>query len=169
MNTQGVDTVRQEDGTSESQMSEHAKQDSFIIAPDDRILVTGAGGFIGSRVVESLVDRGFRNLVCLARPSSELARIEAILKRRPLGTRIEVLRGNLLRRTDCEAACKEVSVIFHLAAGTGEKSFPDAFMNSVVATRNLIEASLRCARLQRFVLVSSFSVYTNRQKSRCLD
>ena len=34
-------------------------------------------------------------------------------------------------------------VIFHLAAGTGEQLFPDAFMNSVVTTRNLLDASLR--------------------------
>ena len=143
--------------------------DSFIIGPDDRILVTGASGFIGSRVVESLVDRGFRNLVCFARPSSEASRIEAIVERRPPRARIEVLKGNLLSRADCEAACKDVAVIFHLAAGTGQKSFPDAVMNSVVTTRNLLEASLQCGSLQRFVLVSSFAVYTNRQKSRRLD
>jgi nucleoside-diphosphate-sugar epimerase len=144
-------------------------QHPFIIAPDDRILVTGAPGFIGSRVLESLVDHGFRNLVCLVRPSSDLAGIEAIAKRRFSQGRIEVLKGNLLSLTDCEAACNDVAVIYHLVAGTGEKSFPDAFMNSVVTTRNLLEASLRCKRLQRFVLVSSFSVYTNRQKSRRLD
>ncbi len=55
-------------------------------------------------------------------------------------------------------------VIFHLAAGTGEKSFPDAFLNSVVATRNLLEASLRFGSLRRFVLVSSFAVYSNCDK-----
>lgn len=169
MNTRGADIASQENGSPPSHVAKHAIHDSFIIAPDDRILVTGAAGFIGSRVVESLVERGFRNLVCFARPSSELAGIEAIVKRRPLGARIEVLKGNLLCRADCEAACKDVVVIFHLAAGTGEKNVPDAFMNSVVTTRNLLEASLRYARLQRFVLVSSFSVYTNRQKSRCLD
>jgi nucleoside-diphosphate-sugar epimerase len=80
-----------------------------------------------------------------------------------------VLKGNLLSREDCEAACKDVTVIFHLAAGTGEKSFPDAFMNSAVTTRNLLDASLRYAGLRRFVLVSSFTVYSNRQKSRLLD
>lgn len=143
--------------------------DYFIIAPQDPILVTGAAGFIGSRVVERLLDRGFRNLICLARPSSDVAAIESIVKRRTPGVQIELLKGNLLSRTDCEAACKNVAVIFHLAAGTGEKSFPDAFMNSVVATRNLLEASLCSARLQRFVLVSSFTVYNNRQKSRRLD
>lgn len=144
-------------------------RDSFIVESDDRILVTGATGFIGCRVVESLVDRGFRNILCFARPSSELEGIEAIIERRSPGARIEIFKGNLLSRPDCEAACKNVAIILHLAAGTGEKSFPDAFMNSVVATRNLLEAGLRFTRLRRFVLVSSFAVYTNRQKSRRLD
>jgi nucleoside-diphosphate-sugar epimerase len=143
--------------------------DSFIIGPDDRILVTGAAGFIGSRVVESLVDRGFRKVVCFTRPSSYVDRLEASIKGRPPGTYIEVLRGNLLSRADCEAASKDVSVIYHLAAGTGEKSFPDSFMNSVVTTRNLLEASAQNVSLKRFVVVSSFAVYSNRQESRCLD
>jgi nucleoside-diphosphate-sugar epimerase len=143
--------------------------DSFIIAPDDRILVTGAAGFIGSRVVENLVDHGFRNVVCLVRPSSNVVRLEASIKSQPPGTRIEALRGNLLSRADCEAATKGATVIYHLAAGTGEKSFPDAFMNSVVTTRNLLEASVQHACLKRFVLVSSMTVYTNRQKSTLLD
>lgn len=143
--------------------------DSFIISPDDRILVTGAAGFIGVRVVEDLLDRGFRNLACFVRPSSKLAGLEALIERQPRSARIDIVKGNLLSRADCEAACKDAAVVLHLAAGTGEKSFSDAFMNSVVTTRNLLDACLGHARLRRFVLVSSFSVYTNRQKSRRLD
>jgi nucleoside-diphosphate-sugar epimerase len=149
--------------------SESATNASFAIALQDRILVTGAAGFIGGHVVESLVERGFRNIGCFVRPSSDLRAIEAVVDRRPVGARIEVFKGNLLSRADCDAACKDVAVIYHLAAGTGEKSFPDAFMNSVVTTRNLLAASLQYTDLRRFVLVSSFSVYTNRQSSRCLD
>ena len=145
-----------------------APKQENIIGPDDRILVTGAAGFIGARVVECLLDRGFRNIACLSRPSSDLARIEAAIERRQ-GARIDILRGNLLSREDCDAACQGATLILHLAAGTGEKSFPDAYMNSVVATRNLLEAGRRYANLRRFVLVSSFTVYTNRQKSRRLD
>src|SRR5580704_1926480 len=143
----------------------------FIIGPDDRILVTGASGFIGSRVLQNLLDRGLRNIVCLVRPSSDLSEIEAMIERRQPDARIDVHKGNLLSRTDCEAAARDVAVIYHLAAGTGEKSFPDAFLNSVVATRNLIEASLRFGSLRRFVLVSSFAVYSNRDKpnGRLLD
>jgi nucleoside-diphosphate-sugar epimerase len=137
---------------------------SRIITPQDRILITGAAGFIGSAVVENLHSRGFRNLVCFTRPSSNSSRLNHEIE-----ADIQVFRGNLLSREDCEAACKDVTVIYHLAAGTGEKSFPDAYMNSVVAMRNLLEASLRSARLKRFVLVSSFTVYTNRQRSSRLD
>ena len=150
-----------------SQTAQHA----FIIGSDDLILITGATGFIGSRLVESLLDRGFRNLRCFARPSSEGRRLDALSKRCSNGVQIEVIKGNLLSRDDCFTATKDVAVIFHLAAGRGEKSFPDAFMNSVVTTRNLLEASLLHRRLRRFVNVSSFAVYTNTQKStgRVLD
>jgi nucleoside-diphosphate-sugar epimerase len=142
------------------------ERDAFIIGADDPILVTGATGFIGSGVLENLLDRGFRNLRCFARPSSEMARVEAIAGRRRDGARVEVIKGNLLSREDCVTATKDVAVIFHLAAGRGEKSFPDAFMNSVVTTRNLLEASLRHTCLRRFVSISSFAVYTNTQKPR---
>ncbi len=140
--------------------------DASIIGVGDLILVTGATGFIGSRVVRSLLGRGFRNLRCFARPSSEGARLEALSCPRHDGARVEVFKGNLLSNEDCTGATKDAAVIFHLAAGRGEKSFPDAFMNSVVTTRNLLEASLRHQCLRRFVNISSFAVYTNAQKRR---
>ena len=67
------------------------ERDDYIIGPDDRILITGATGFIGPRLVESVLDRGFRNLLCFARPSSELARLEAVASRRGVGARVEVV------------------------------------------------------------------------------
>jgi nucleoside-diphosphate-sugar epimerase len=146
-----------------------AESSDFIVAPNDRILVTGAAGFIGSRVVEMLISRGFRNLLCFTKPSTNRRRIEEVLQRNVPGANIELIEGNLLSKADCEAACKDVSVILHLAAGMGGKSFPDVFMNTVVCTRNLLEASVKVASVKRFLLVSSFTVYTNRQRSRRLD
>ena len=135
--------------------------DPSIIGLDDPILVTGAAGFIGPRVVGELLRRGFRDIRALVRPSSNLARLESVGRGSDSG-RLTVVTGNLLSRPDCAAAAADVTVVFHLAAGRGEKSVPDAFMNSVVTTRNLLEACVERARLRRFVNVSSLSVYSNR-------
>ena len=142
------------------------QRDDLIVGRDDLILVTGATGVIGARVVESLLGLGFRNLRCFVRPSSKLARVEALSGLRRDGAGVEIVRGNLLSVEDCIAATSDAAVVFHLAAARGEKSFPDAFMNSVVTTRNLLEACLRHRSLSRFVSISSFAVYTNRQKGR---
>jgi nucleoside-diphosphate-sugar epimerase len=137
----------------------------FIIGPDDPILVTGVTGFIGPALVQSLLNHGFRNLRAFARPSSDVTRLEAVARCRRGEARIDVIRGNLLSREDCVTATRGVAVIFHLAT-SGRTSFPDAFMNSVVTTRNLLESSLRYTRLRRFVNISSFAVYTNARKPR---
>jgi nucleoside-diphosphate-sugar epimerase len=150
----------------ETQHSPNMATEGSIIGPDDLILVTGAAGFIGARVVQNLLDRGHRNMRCLVRPSSDLARLYKVFDRHAKDARPEVLTGNLLSREDCFKAARDVPVIYHLAAGTGTKSFSDAFMNSVVTTRNLLDASLEHKCLRRFVNLSSFAVYTNRNKPR---
>lgn len=138
---------------------------------DDLVLVTGATGFIGVKVVENLLGRGFRRIRCFTRPSSSMTRLSALLEQYQGQAKVELIRGNLMRREDCLAAANEAKVIYHLAAGAGEKSFADAFMNSVVTTRNLLDAVLQQGALRRFVNVSSFTVYTNREKphGRILD
>ena len=79
---------------------------------------------------------------------------------------VEIFRGNLLSQDDCMNAAKEVAVIYHLAIGSTGKSFPNAFMNTVIPTRNLLEASLEHKSLKRFVNTSSFAVYSNRNKPK---
>jgi nucleoside-diphosphate-sugar epimerase len=131
-----------------------------IAAQSDRILVTGSNGFIGAKVVEILLEYGFANLRCFVRPSSRLDRLEAVLRKFPSARKTEMVSGDLLSREDCRRAADGVSVIFHLAAGF-DKSFAGAFMNSALATRNLMDAFLQDGRPKRLVVVSSFAVYSN--------
>jgi nucleoside-diphosphate-sugar epimerase len=137
-------------------------EDSFIIQQDDPILITGATGFIGSRVLANLLERGFRRVVCFVRQSSDIAGLNAINKRL-VGSHVSIVQGNLLSPKDCAAATRDIAVIYHLAAGGSSKSFPDAVMNTVIPTRNLLEGALQHGCLKRFVNVSSLAVYSNRQ------
>jgi nucleoside-diphosphate-sugar epimerase len=133
-------------------------EDRFIADYTDLLLVTGANGFIGSKVVETLLGYGFKNLRCFVRPSGNLDSLKGIISTNDC--RIELFQGNLLSREDCQKAAAGAAVIFHLAAGI-EKTFPGCFLNSVVTTRNLLDAVLQSASLKRFLNVSSFAVYTN--------
>ena len=142
-----------------------------IIEQDDLILITGAAGFIGSQVLKRLLDRGFRNIRCFLRPSGDSTKVAALAKEFGSAAKVELFKGNLLSQQDCAAAVKGVSVVYHLAAGRGEKLVADAFMNSVVTTRNLLDACGSEGGIWRFVSISSFSVYSNCQKpgGRLLD
>lgn len=136
---------------------------SFIVQPDETVLITGATGFIGPALIESLLQKGFRNLRAFVRPSSDFSRLEAVARSNANTAYLDVVRGNLLSRDDCLRATEGAAVVFHLAT-SGDKSFPDAYLNSVVTTRNLIESSLQQRALRRFVNVSSFAVYDNSQR-----
>lgn len=132
----------------------------YIASKADRILITGSNGFIGSRVVEILLEYGFRNLRCLVRSANRLGRLENVFSRSEGGKNLTLLTGDLLSIDDCRKATEGVSIIYHLAAGM-EKSFAGAFMNSALATRNLMDAFLQCGKPKRFVNVSSFALYSN--------
>jgi nucleoside-diphosphate-sugar epimerase len=137
----------------------------YIVAPGDRILVTGSSGFIGIHVVETLLEYGFTNLRCFVRASSEIGRLREVLSRFRAESKIEMIIGDLLSRDDCRRASEGVSVVLHLAAGM-EKSFAGAFMNSALTTRNLMDAFLEFGQPKRFVNVSSFAVYSNLKLKR---
>ena len=78
---------------------------------------------------------------------------------------IQILRGNLLARSDCQHAVEGASIIYHLAAGI-DKTYPGCFLNSVVTTRNLLDVAVKEPNLKRFVNVSSIAVYSNEKLPR---
>jgi nucleoside-diphosphate-sugar epimerase len=134
--------------------------EEHIISRADRILVTGSNGFVGVKVVETLLQNGYSNVRCFMRPSGSLDRLKEVISRFAFPDVVELISGDLLSKEDCQRAAESVSVIYHLAAGF-DKSFAGAFMNSAIATRNLMDAFMRAGDPKRFVNVSSFAVYSN--------
>src|SRR5690606_23509043 len=111
-------------------------QREFIATPADTVLVTGSNGFIGTRVVDTLLEYGFQRIRCLVRASSRLERLKEVIAKRSAADRVEILTGDLTSGEDCIRAAQDVAIIYHLAAGF-DKSFAGAFMNSALSTRNL--------------------------------
>ena len=137
--------------------------DHSIISKTDTILITGAGGFVGYKVLETLLEYGFKKLRCLVRSDRNLSKLQHMAFAADVD--VEFYQGNLLSRDDCQNAVKDISVIYHLAAGV-EKSYPGCFLNSVVATRNLLDATIKEPSLKRFVNTSSIAVYSNEKINR---
>jgi len=135
----------------------------LLIQKDEPILVTGANGFIGARVVDNLLRRGYQRITCLVRSGDSVASWMT-------GTnggvgRAKVVQGNLLSPADCSRAVEDATVIYHLAAST-DKSFAGSYLSTVVATRNLLDATVVARKVKRFVNVSSFAVYSNWQLAK---
>jgi nucleoside-diphosphate-sugar epimerase len=140
-----------------------------IIDSDDVILVTGANGFIGSRVLERLIQYGFKNLRCFIHQDSDPEPLERFAEEHS-SARLEIFPGDLVTKRDCKKAVRDAALIFHLAAGFG-KSFKLVNRDSVVGTRNLLDAVARAGQIKRFLNVSSFTVYSTRKlkKGAVLD
>jgi UDP-glucose 4-epimerase len=76
----------------------------------NRILLTGASGFVGAHVARLLVEQG-RTVAVLLRPTSDTRRLAPVLDR------LTLIRGDLFRLGACEAAVRDFAPqgIAHLA------------------------------------------------------
>ena len=123
-------------------------------------LVTGAAGFIGSHLVETLLGAGqtVRGLDNLS--TGSMRNVEAV---RPAGPeRYTFVEGDIRDAETCAEACAGVDVVLHQAAlGSVPRSIADpqaTHASNVNGTLNMLVAA-RDARVARFVFASSSSVY----------
>jgi NAD dependent epimerase/dehydratase len=124
-----------------------------------RVLVTGAGGFIGSHLVEALVREGAQ-VRAFVRYTS--AGTWGWLDESPLRAELEVLSGDLRDPETLAPALRDVEVVFHLAALIAipySYVTPLAYVRTnVEGTVNLLEAA-RAAGVARVVHTSTSEVY----------
>ncbi len=138
-----------------------------------RAVVTGAAGFIGSHLAQTLARAGTRvvaidSLTDYYDPARKRANLD-VLDRYPL---VETVRGDLLD-LDLIDIVEGADVVFHQAGQPGvrlswDNGFPVYSERNILATQALLEAS-RSVRLPRLVYASSSSVYGDQACYPCTE
>lgn len=130
-----------------------------------RVLVTGAGGFIGSHLVEALVARDASVTALLRYTSRADAGLLEHLPRNVFGE-VTLLRGDIRDAHFLLRACGKTDVIFHLAALIGiPHSYHapgDYVSTNISGTLNVLEAARICG-VQRVVQTSTSETYGTAQ------
>ncbi|MEO8192473.1 MAG: SDR family NAD(P)-dependent oxidoreductase [Gemmatimonadales bacterium] len=126
-----------------------------------KVLVTGAGGFIGSHLVEALVSRG-AEVRAMVRYNSlnRVGQLDSLDEKTK--NAIEIIRGDIGDSRFVDHAVKGTDVVFHLAALiTIPYSYiaPGSYVETnVVGTMNVLEA-VRDSGSARMVHTSTSEVY----------
>ncbi len=125
------------------------------------VLVTGGAGFIGSHLVEKILDMGCHVHVADNFSRGRIENIETFLDK------IHLYKVDLTKLENCILATKNIDYVFHLAASVGgihyikrenvEGSTPSILMNT-----NMLEASVQ-NDVEKFLFTSSACVYREKK------
>lgn len=122
-----------------------------LTALSEPILVTGAAGFIGRRMVQRLLNEGKRVVAFDLIACPESLEHEAAL---------DWIQGDITVYASVQSAMSECRTIFHLAAMVGDWGEPERHEAvTVTGTRHVFDAALACELSPRIVLASSIVVY----------
>jgi nucleoside-diphosphate-sugar epimerase len=115
-----------------------------------RALVTGGTGFIGSHLVDELLEQGY-DVRVLRRTTSNITFLE--------DKKLTFVVGDLTDRESLVRACQQVDVVFHVAALPRDWGSKKTFFEvNFDGTKNLLDACVQ-HKVPRFVFMSSAAVY----------
>jgi NAD dependent epimerase/dehydratase len=128
-----------------------------------RVLITGAGGFIGSHLAERVTQLGAHTR-CFLRYNSQSSL--GWLHASPLLSEVEIIHGDIRDSESVSRAAMDVDIIFHLAALIGipySYCSPRSYVQTNIdGTFNLLEAA-RQHGIERLICTSTSEVYGSAQ------
>ena len=131
----------------------------------DRVLVTGADGFIGSHLVESLIESGYKVKAFVYYNSfNSWGWIDSF--KEELKKEIEIFSGDIRDPNGVHESMKNVDAVFHLAALIGipfSYHSPDSYVDTnIKGTLNVLQAA-RSLKTKRVLVTSTSEVYGTAQ------
>lgn len=131
-----------------------------MIWDDRHVLVTGGASFIGSHLVDVLVERGARVRIVDDLSSGRIENIQSHLDRKA----VEFMKADLREPGVAKRAVDGASVVFHLAADHGGRGYVDLHQ-AACATNLMLDGTVflacRAAGVEKIVYASSGCVYPN--------
>ncbi|MCD4822549.1 MAG: SDR family NAD(P)-dependent oxidoreductase [Methanococcoides sp.] len=124
----------------------------------NRVLVTGGAGFIGSHIVDRLMENGNEVIVFDNLSSGKIGFIEHHLDK----PNFTLIKGDLLEAEKLETVCQGIDLVYHVAANPdvrlGAVDTKVHFDQNITATYNLLEA-MRKSDVPNIVFTSTSTVY----------
>jgi nucleoside-diphosphate-sugar epimerase len=111
--------------------------------------VTGATGFVGSHLAETLLERGYSEVRCLVRSEPKWL----------TGLDVVQIRGTLSDSTLIEQALEDVQYVYHLGAMTRARTWDELYSANVTSTMDLMTAiGNASAKVTKVCVASSLAV-----------
>lgn len=112
-----------------------------------KAFITGATGFVGSHLVDKLLEKNYE-VYCLKRKSSSTKWLD--------GKNVQYVEGDLFSNEALEKTIKEMDYVFHVAGVVKAKTKEGFYKGNFEATKNLLEITAKVnPGIKKFVFVSS--------------
>ena len=126
-----------------------------------KFLVTGADGFIGSHLLERLIDEGFKvKAFCYYNSFNSWGWIDSFPKEKI--SQLEIFMGDVRDANGVRAAMKDCDIVFHLAALIAipySYHSPDSYIDTnIKGTLNIVQAA-KDLGVQKVLVTSTSEVY----------
>ncbi|PYM14517.1 MAG: LPS biosynthesis protein WbpP [Verrucomicrobia bacterium] len=145
-------------------MTAWEKLEADLLKASRTWLVTGAAGFIGSNIVETLLNLGQEVVGLDNFATGNKGNLDEVKERvgRSRWKEFKFIRGDIRELNTCRRACRGIDFVSHQAAlGSVPRSIEDPLIANACNVTGFVNmlAAARDAKVKRFVYASSSAIY----------